>query len=114
MSNIRRIWELYTVILSVAIFEFVTKEFVTKDLEHHKITTFDCSGADLEILGRVFLTIAIQWSSNFTAIFDNNYKFLPSIDLEKFYEQLIKNFEMEGVSGNPRNPLKPPLLLAIC
>ena len=44
--------------------------------------------------------------SNFTAIFDGNLKFLPSIDLEKFYGQLIKNFEMEGVSGNPRNPPK--------
>ena len=31
-----------------------------------------------------------QWSSNFIAIFDGNYKFLPSIDLEKFYGQLIK------------------------
>ena len=47
-----------------------------------------------------------QWFSNFTAIFDGNYKFLPSIDLEKFYGQLIQNFEMEGVSGNPRNPPK--------
>ena len=47
--------------------------------------------------------------SNFTAIFDGNNKFLPSIDLEKFYGQLIKNCEMKGVSGNPRNPLKPPL-----
>ena len=36
-----------------------------------------------------------------TGIFDGNYKFLPSIDLEKFYEQLIKKLEMEGVSGNP-------------
>ena len=51
-----------------------------------------------------------QWSSNFTAIFDGNYKFLPSIDLEKFYGQLIINFEMEGVSGNLRNPLKLPLM----
>ena len=32
--------------------------------------------------------------------------FLPSIDLEKFYGQLIKKFEMEGVSGNPGNPPK--------
>ena len=40
------------------------------------------------------------------AIFDGNYKFLPSIDLEKFYGQLVKNFEMEEVSGNPRNPPK--------
>ena len=46
-----------------------------------------------------------QWSSNFTAIFNGNYKFLPSIDLEKFYGQLVK-IEMEGVSGNPRNPPK--------
>ena len=45
-----------------------------------------------------------QWSSNFT--FDGNYELLPSIDLEKFYGQLIKNFEMEGVSGNPRHPPK--------
>ena len=29
-----------------------------------------------------------------------------SIDLEKFYGQLIKKFEMEVVSGNPRNPPK--------
>ena len=51
-----------------------------------------------------------QWSSNFTAIFDGNYKFLPSIDLEKFYGQLVKNFEMEEVSGNPRKTnLKLPL-----
>ena len=27
---------------------------------------------------------------------DGNYKFLPSIDLEKFYGQLIKKLEMEG------------------
>ena len=45
----------------------------------------------------------------FTAIFDGNYKFLPSIDLEKFYGQLIKFFEMDGVSGTPETPLKPPL-----
>ena len=44
----------------------------------------------------------MQWSSNFTAIFDGNYKFLPSIDLESFMD----NFEMEGVSRNPRNPPK--------
>ena len=47
-----------------------------------------------------------QCSSNFTAIFDGSSKFLPFIDLEKFYGQLVKNFEMEGVSGNPRNPPK--------
>ena len=34
-----------------------------------------------------------------------NYKFLPSIDLEKFYGQLIKHFEMEGVE----TPIKQPL-----
>ena len=44
--------------------------------------------------------------SNFTVIFDGNYKFLPSIDLEKFYGQLIKKFEMEGVSENPKNSPK--------
>ena len=47
-----------------------------------------------------------QWSSNFTAIFDGNSRFFTIRDLEKFYGQLIKNFEMEGVSGNPRNPPK--------
>ena len=47
-----------------------------------------------------------QWSSNLKTIFDGNYKFLLSIDLEKFYGQLIKIFEMEGVSGNHRNPPK--------
>ena len=31
-----------------------------------------------------------QWSSNFTAIFDGNYKLLPSIDLEKFYGQVMR------------------------
>ena len=62
------------------------------------------TGADLEILGRGFLTTAVVFY--FTAIFDGNYKFLPSIDLEKFYGQLIKNFEVEGISGNPRNPPK--------
>ena len=46
----------------------------------------------------------------FTPIFDGNYKFLLSIDLEKFYGQLIKNFEMVGVSGNPKNlPKTTPL-----
>ena len=50
-----------------------------------------------------------QWSSNFTAIFDGTYKLLSSIDLEKSYGQLIKKFEVEGVSGNPRNPLKRPV-----
>ena len=50
-----------------------------------------------------------QWSSNFTAIFDGNSKFLPSIDLEKFYGQLIKNFEMEGFLETPEPPLKLPL-----
>ena len=40
-----------------------------------------------------------QWSSNFTAIFDGNSRFLPSIDLEKFYGRLIKTFEMEGFLG---------------
>ena len=48
----------------------------------------------------------IQWSLNFTAIFDGNYKFLSFIDSEKLYRQLIKKIEMEGVSGNPRNPPK--------
>ena len=46
------------------------------------------------------------YHSNFTAIFDGNYKFLPSIDLEKLHRELIKKFEIEGGSGNPRNPLK--------
>ena len=50
-----------------------------------------------------------QWSSNFIAIFDGNYKFLSSTNLEKFYGQSIKIFEMEGVSGNPRNPPKTAL-----
>ena len=50
----------------------------------------------------------IQWSSNFTAIFDGNSKFLPSIDLEKLWA-INQKIKMEGVSGNPRNPLKPPL-----
>ena len=41
-----------------------------------------------------------QWSSNFTAIFDGNYKFLPSIDLERFYGQLKK------LRWRARNPPK--------
>ena len=51
-----------------------------------------------------------QWSSNFTAIFDGNSGFLPSIDLEKFYGQLIKIFEMKGVLGTTETPLKSPLI----
>ena len=50
-------------------------------------------------------------ASNFTAIFDGKSKFLPSIDLEKFYGQLIKNFEMEGFLGAPETPLKLPLIV---
>ena len=68
-----------------------------------------CSGTDLEILGQGF-PYHSQWSSNFTVIFDGNSRFLPSIDLEKFYGQLIKNFEMEEVLGTPDIPLKLPLV----
>ena len=46
----------------------------------------------------------MQWSSNFTAIFDGNYKFLPFIDLQKFYGQLIKNLDRGGFW----KPQKPP------
>ena len=50
-----------------------------------------------------------QWSSNFTAIFDGNSRLLPSIDLENFYGQLIKNLRWRGFLGIPETPLKPPL-----
>ena len=46
------------------------------------------SGADLEILGRGFLTSSLLISQ--LSLMVRNYKFLPSIDLEKFYGQLIK------------------------
>ena len=53
-----------------------------------------------------------QWSSNFTAFFDGNIKFLPSIDFKKFYGQssVIKNFHMEGFLETPETPLKPLLV----
>ena len=44
-----------------------------------------------------------QWSSNFTAIFDGNSRFLPSIDLEKFYGQ-IKNMRWKGFLGTLETP----------
>ena len=54
-----------------------------------------------------------QWSSNFTAIFDGNSKFLPFIDLEKFYGQLIKILRWRGFLGTQETPLKPPLYIVI-
>ena len=60
------------------------------------------AGADLEILGRGFLITASGLLISRQSLMIT--KFLPSIDLEKFYGQLVKNFEIEGVSGNLRNP----------
>ena len=54
------------------------------------------SGVDL---GRGSLTTA---SGLLISHLHGNSRFLPFIDLEKFYGQL----KMEGFSGNPRNPLK--------
>ena len=58
-----------------------------------------CTGADLEIVGRGFLTTAsvllISQLSLMVTI-----SFYHPLDLEKFYEQLIKKF------GDPRNPPK--------
>ena len=113
--------ELYmwsTKLSSGAAIELYTALSEAKKLKVLEITKNDVTGeacdsitgVDLEILGRDFLTTAMQWwSSNFTAIFDGNSRFLLSIDLEKFYGQLIKNFEMEGFLGTPETPLKPPL-----
>ena len=61
---------------------------------------------DLEILGRGFLTTASSLLISQLSLMVTIYKFLPSIDLEKFYGQLIKNFEMEGVSLKPQKPPK--------
>ena len=45
----------------------------------------------------------MQWSSNFTAIFDGN---LPSIDLQKFYGQLTINKNLDR--GSFWKSQKPP------
>ena len=51
-----------------------------------------------------------QWSSNFTATFDGiTISFYHPLDLEKFYGQLVKNFEMKGFLGTRETPLKLPL-----
>ena len=47
-------------------------------------------GVDLEILGKGFLTTASGLSYLMVT------KFLPCIDSEKLYRQVIKIFEMEG------------------
>ena len=64
------------------------------------------TGAYLKILGRGFLTTASGLLISQLSLM-GNYKFLPSIGFRKVYGQLVKNFEMKGVSGNPSNPPKP-------